>query len=71
MDEAGLVEFETGKALYGLIQAGFVSRAGERSTEEETGGDEALQQHLNVGTAFYRSGMMEDAAREYAQALAI
>lgn len=71
MDEAGLVEFETGKALYGLIQAGFVSRAGERSTQEETGGDEALQQHLNVGTAFYRSGMMEDAAREFEQALAI
>ena len=71
MDEAGLVEFDTGKALYGLIQAGFVSRAGERSTEEETGGDEALQQHLNVGIAFYRSGMMEDAARDFEQALEV
>jgi len=71
MNEAGLVEFETGKALYGLIQAGFVSRAGERSTQEETGGDEALQQHLNVGTAFYRSGMFEDAEREFEQALAV
>lgn len=71
MDEAGLVEFETGKALYGLISAGFVSRAGERSTSEETGGDEALQQHLNVGVAFYRSGMMEDAGREFEQALSI
>jgi tetratricopeptide (TPR) repeat protein len=71
MNEAGLVEFETGKALYGLIQAGFASRAGERSTEEETGGDEALLQHLNVGTAFYRSGMLEDAEREFEQALAI
>lgn len=71
MDEAGLVEFDTGKALYGLIQAGFVSRSGERTTSEETGGDESLQQHLNVGVAFYRSGMMEDAAREFADALAI
>jgi tetratricopeptide (TPR) repeat protein len=71
MDEAGLVEFDTGKALYGLIQAGFVSRAGERSTSEETGGDAALQQHLNVGIAFYRSGMMEDAAREFELALGI
>ncbi|NNF12578.1 MAG: tetratricopeptide repeat protein [Gemmatimonadetes bacterium] len=71
MDEAGLVEFETGKALYGLIQAGYVSRSGERSTTEETGGDEALQQHLNVGIAFYRSGMLEDAAREFEQALAL
>ena len=71
MNEAGLVEFETGKALYGLILAGFVSRAGERSTEKETGGDEALQQHLNVGIAFYRSGMLEDAGREFEQALEI
>jgi tetratricopeptide (TPR) repeat protein len=71
MNEGGLVEFDTGKALYGLIQAGFVSRAGERSTEEETGGDEALQQHLNVGIAFYRSGMLEDAAREFEEALEI
>ncbi|MDX1645875.1 MAG: tetratricopeptide repeat protein [Longimicrobiales bacterium] len=71
MDEAGLVEFETGRALYGLIQAGFVSRAGERSTKEEVGGDEALQQHLNVGVAFYRSGMLEDAAREFECALEI
>ncbi len=71
MNEAGLVEFETGKALFGLIQAGYVSRAGERSTEEETHGDEALQQHLNVGVAFYRSGMLDDAEREFEQALAI
>ncbi len=71
MNEAGLVEFDTGKALYGLIQAGFVSRAGERSTVQETGGDEALQQHLNLGVAFYRSGMMEDAAREFNAALAV
>jgi len=69
MNEAGLVEFDTGKALYGLIQAGFVSRSGEKSTAAETGGDEALQQHLNLGVAFYRSGMMEDAAREFEAAL--
>jgi len=69
MNEAGLVEFETGKALYGLIQAGFVSRSGEKSTDAETGGDAGLQQHLNLGVAFYRSGMMEDATREFEAAL--
>ncbi len=69
MNEAGLVEFDTGKALYGLIQAGFVSRAGEKPTVDETGGDESLQQHLNLGVAFYRSGMMEDATREFEAAL--
>ncbi|GMV05356.1 MAG: hypothetical protein AMXMBFR53_16350 [Gemmatimonadota bacterium] len=69
MNEAGLVEFDTGKALYGLIQGGFVSRAGEKSTVAETGGDARLQEHLNLGVAFYRSGMMEDAAREFEAAL--
>jgi tetratricopeptide (TPR) repeat protein len=69
MNEAGLVEFDTGKALYGLIQAGFVSRSGEKSTAAETGGDARLQEHLNLGVAFYRSGMMEDAAREFEAAL--
>ena len=69
MNEAGLVEFETGKALYGLIQAGFVSRSGEKSTAAETGGDARLQEHLNLGVAFYRSGMMEDAGREFEAAL--
>ncbi len=71
MNEAGLVEFDTGKALYGLIQAGFVSRSGERSTVAETGGDADLQQHLNLGVAFYRSRMMEDAVREFEAALEV
>ncbi len=71
MNEAGLVEFDTGKALYGLIQGGFVSRAGEKSTVAETGGDQKLQEHLNLGVAFYRSGMMEDAAREFESALEV
>jgi tetratricopeptide (TPR) repeat protein len=69
MNEAGLIEFDTGKALFGLIQGGFVSRAGEKSTVAETGGDAHLQEHLNLGVAFYRSGMMEDAAREFEGAL--
>jgi tetratricopeptide (TPR) repeat protein len=71
MNEAGLVEFDTGKALYGLIQAGFVSRAGERTTAAETRGDSRLVEHLNLGGAFYRSGMMEDASREFESALSI
>jgi tetratricopeptide (TPR) repeat protein len=71
MNEAGLVEFETGKALYGLIQGGFVSRSGEKSTVAETGGDARLQEHLNLGVAFYRSGMMEDASREFEAALEV
>ena len=61
--ESGMVEFDTSKALYGLIQAGFVGWGGQRDAEGSEGAEEA--QHLNLGVAFYRSGMMEDAVREF------
>jgi tetratricopeptide (TPR) repeat protein len=68
--ESGLVEFEVGKALYGLIQAGFVDKAGRRIATEEQG-DDRVRQHLTLGVAFFRSGMMEDAVRELQSALGI
>ncbi|MDX1568368.1 MAG: tetratricopeptide repeat protein, partial [Longimicrobiales bacterium] len=65
LEESGLVEFEGMKALFGLIQAGFVAQAGERPSEEEEESEAGMAEHLNLAEAFYRSGMMEDAAREY------
>ena len=68
--ESGMVEFDVSKALFGLLQAGFVGRAGQRGYMDADGdsGDEATQ-HLNLGVAFYRSGMMEDAVREFEEVL--
>ncbi|HSG49956.1 MAG TPA: DUF4388 domain-containing protein, partial [Longimicrobiales bacterium] len=64
--ESGLVEFDVGKALYGLIQAGFLQRGGRRSEVSSSAPvDEQVQQRLNLGVAFYRSGMFEDASREF------
>jgi tetratricopeptide (TPR) repeat protein len=62
--ESGMVEFEASKALYGLLQGGFVGRAGQRESQADEAGAEVTQ-HINLGVAFYRSGMMEDAAREF------
>jgi tetratricopeptide (TPR) repeat protein len=67
--ESGMVEFETCKALYGLLQAGFIGRAGERESPADEAGTE-ITQRLNLGVAFYRSGMMEDAVRELEAVLA-
>lgn len=61
---AGMVEFDVGKALYGLVQAGYVERIGRRMAEGPEI-DEQVRQHLNLGVAFYRSGMLEDATREF------
>lgn len=69
--ESGLVEFETGKALYDLLQGGFVQEVGRRTPEGDETGDSELQHHLNLGHAFYKAGMLEDAAQEFRAALAI
>ena len=67
VEASGLVEFDTGKALYGLIQAGFAVQVGRRTTESQAKG--SVEEHLNLGLAFYRSGMMEDSIRELRKTL--
>ncbi len=69
--ESGLVEFDVAKAVYGLLQAGFARRSGQKTEKAEEPGDALLHQHLNLGLAFYRAGMLEDAERELDRALEI
>jgi tetratricopeptide (TPR) repeat protein len=70
VEASGLVEFDVGKALYGLVTAGLIHRVGRNSRvnlqaipEGQTG------EHQNLGVAFYRSGMYEDALREFSRVL--
>jgi len=65
-DRTGLGEFETGKALYGLLQAGFAYRVGRRETvETPRARDSDVQERRNLGIAFYRTGLLEEATREF------
>lgn len=64
VDLSGLSEFETGKALFGLVQAGFARVAGQRGEDGRPATDE-LAERRNLAAAFYRAGMLEDAAREF------
>lgn len=67
---SGLVEFEVAKALFGLIQAGFVQQAGRRSEVAESAPEDLqVRERLRLGLALYRSGMFQDAAREFQAAL--
>src|SRR5215475_3800217 len=69
IDESGLVEFEVGRALYGLTTAGFVHRIG-RSAPEATAATEGLvEEHRNLGVAFYKTGMLDEAVREFRRVL--
>ncbi len=71
VEQSGLVEFDVGKALFPLAQAGFIAQAGTGTrSDPETDEDEELSRHLELGTAFYRAGMYEDATREFDEALA-
>jgi tetratricopeptide (TPR) repeat protein len=67
--DAGLVEFETGKALYELIQGGFIQETGKRLPGDRGGEESALQRSLALGKAFYKAGMFEDASIELRAAL--
>jgi len=66
VDESGLVEFEVGQALYGLIQAGFAHRVGTSAAAPAPRVNEArVEEHRNLGIAFYKAGMLDEAMREF------
>lgn len=67
MEESGLSEFDTGKGLYGLITAGFVHRTSSKSQARtnEAGVEARIDEHCNLGVAFYKTGMLEEATREF------
>jgi tetratricopeptide (TPR) repeat protein len=69
VDRTGLLEFDAAKALYGLVQAGFAHRVGRRSAHGGRPHDDEIVERRNLGAAFYRTGMLEDAAHEYERIL--
>ncbi len=70
IEATGLVEFDAGKALYGLLTAGLIHRVGRKSRMGLQAIPEGKEEeHKNLGVAFYRTAMLEDAMREFQQAL--
>jgi tetratricopeptide (TPR) repeat protein len=70
IDDSGLGEFDVGKSLYGLITAGFAHRTGRsRSSQAMAVDDIRVQEYRNLGLAFLKTGMMEEAAREFRRVL--
>lgn len=66
VEETGMVEFDVGKALYGLITAGFVHAVGRREAERKPEvSDARVDEHRNLGIAFYRTGMLDESMREF------
>ena len=65
IEESGLVEFEVGKALFGLITAGFAHRVGTSAAAPPKVNDGRVDEHRNLGIAFYKAAMLDEALREF------
>ena len=74
-EESGLVEFDAAKALYGLATANCIHRIGTSgrfggaATATATGPDGAIGEHRQLGLALLKTGMLDDAAREFRRVL--
>jgi len=66
IDVSGLSEFEAGQALYGLVTAGLAHKVGASSKAAPSRMLEAqIEEHRNLGIAFYRTDMHDEALREF------
>ena len=65
IDDSGLGEFDVGKTIFGLITAGFAHRVGRTKAAEPVVSDSRVDEHRNLGVAFYKTGMLDEAMREF------
>jgi tetratricopeptide (TPR) repeat protein len=64
MRVAKMGEFDVGKALFGLLSGGFLIAVGAREGSS-IAPDSTINEHRNLGIAFYKARMYSDAAREF------
>lgn len=65
MELSHLGEFATSKVIYGLLLTGLIKRGGER-TKQATGWNMGVvDEHRNLGMAFYKTQMYDEASREF------
>ena len=69
VDVSGLVEFEVGKALFGLLTAGYIHRVGKSTPSVPSLPEGRVEEHRNLGVAFYKTGMFDEALREFRRVL--
>lgn len=70
MDDAGLTAFDVGKALHELQAAGIVHEVQAAAKPDlETSSANRIDEHRNLGVAFYRASMFDEAQREFLRVL--
>src|SRR3954469_20057522 len=70
-EESGLVEFDAGKAMYGLATANCIHRIGttNRFGAPASAGEDTVAQPRALGLALLKTGMLDDASREFKRVL--
>ncbi len=71
METSALGEFSTSKIIYGLLLAGLVKRGSEKSKQAASWNLNIIEDHRNLGMAFYRTQMFDEALREYRRIIEI
>ncbi len=69
VERSGVGEFAAGKAIYGLVSAGFAQRVGRSSLRQQPAPESRVAEHRNLGVAFYRTAMYDEAVREFRRVL--
>lgn len=69
VQKSGLNEFEAGKALFGLLTAGFAQRVGRSAARRQPSPESRVAEHRNLGVAFYKTSMYDEAQREFRRVL--
>ena len=65
VDGTGLSEFEVCRVLFGLISAGRLRRVATAPPPAPREDLSRVDEHRNLGIAFYRTGMLAEAEREF------
>lgn len=71
IEHTGLGTFEVGKALFGILTAGYAQRVGRSAARRQPAPESRITEHRNLGVAFYRTGMFDEALREFRRVLAL
>jgi tetratricopeptide (TPR) repeat protein len=69
IERSGLSEFDVGKAVFGLLSAGIVQRVGRSAARHQPPPESRVAEHRNLGIAFYKTGLLAEAEREFLRVL--
>lgn len=65
VQESSMSEFAVGKALFGLMNAGFLVPLGKARPAGPAVPESRIDEHKKLGSAFYHAGMLDESEREY------